>query len=251
MAHVDPRDRGDLPEFEDYFSYLDDHAGYVPNAFLTMARLPGLFQGYMSFSKALGELQGVSVEMKVLMSHIASSAYGCRFCEAHTAHTGVMRGVADERIEKVWEFESSDLFDQSERAALRLARDMGQVPNQVTQQHFDDLREWFTDDQIVEMVAAVSLFGFWNRWNDTMATDLEVPIVKVADALLAGRGWSPGKHRVMETAPDPNRYTLPNPGGYTDAQWRQRQAYWDDHRPTITKPDGTVIHPDGTIIAPD
>ena len=189
-----------FPEFEDYFAYLDGRAGYVPNAFLTMARLHGLFRDYLSFSAALAELNGVSGEMKVLMSHIASSAYGCHFCEAHTAHTGKKRGVADERIEKVWEFESSELFDESERAALRLALDMGQVPNQVTQQHFDDLRVWFTDEQIVEMVAAVSLFGFWNRWNDTMATDLEVPIVKVADALLAGRGWSPGKHRVMETA---------------------------------------------------
>ena len=47
MAHVDPLDRVDLREFEDYFAYLDDHAGYVPNAFLTMARLPGLFRGYL------------------------------------------------------------------------------------------------------------------------------------------------------------------------------------------------------------
>lgn len=202
MAHIDPRRRDELPEFEDYFAFLDGHAGYVPNAFLTMARLPAVFRGYMGFSAALGELRGVSTELKVLMSHIASSAYGCRFCEAHTAHTGVKRGVADERIEKVWEFESSDLFTDPERSALRLARDMGQTPNQVTQRHFDELRAWFTDDQIVEMVAAVSLFGFWNRWNDTMATDLEQPIAKVADALLAGRGWTAGKHRIAEPAAD-------------------------------------------------
>jgi alkylhydroperoxidase family enzyme len=202
MAHIEPRSRTDLPEFEEYFRYLDGHAGYVPNAFLTMARLPGLFRGYLSFSAALAELTGVSGELKVLMSHIASSAYGCRFCEAHTAHTGVKRGVADERIERVWEFEQSPLFTDAERAALRLARDMGQVPNQVTKQHFDDLRAWFTDDQIVEMVAAVSLFGFWNRWNDTMATDLEQPIIKVANALLTDRGWTPGKHRIMEPAAD-------------------------------------------------
>ncbi len=200
MAHVDPRDRADLPQFEEYFTYLDAHAGYVPNAFLTMARIPELFQGYMAFSAALGACNGVPNELKVLMSHLASSAYGCRFCEAHTAHTGVKRGIDEQRIEKVWEFEQSDLFSDADRAALRLARDMGYVPNQVTQQHFDDLRQWFTDEQIVEMVAAVSMFGFWNRWNDTMATDLEAPITKVADALLAGRGWTAGKHKVMEPA---------------------------------------------------
>jgi alkylhydroperoxidase family enzyme len=200
MAHVDPCDRGELSEFEDYFRFLDDHAGYVPNAFLTMARIPALFRGYLEFSAALAACTSVSTELKTLMSHLASSAYGCRFCEAHTAHTGVRRGVDAERIERVWEFEQSPLFDDAERAALRLARDMGQVPNQVTATHFADLRRYFSEEQIVEMVAAVSLFGFWNRWNDTMATDLEAPILGVADALLAGRGWQPGKHRVPEPA---------------------------------------------------
>jgi alkylhydroperoxidase family enzyme len=200
MAHVDPRDRDELPEFADYFSFLDDHAGYVPNAFLTMARLPDLFRGYLAFSKALSGLDGVPTELKVLMSHLASSAYGCRFCEAHTAHTGVKRGVAADRIEHVWEFETSDRFTEAERAALRLALAMGQVPNAATPAHFADLRTWFTEEQIVEMVAAVSLFGFWNRWNDTMATDLEQPVVRVADAILAPRGWTPGKHLVPEAA---------------------------------------------------
>jgi len=200
VAHVDPCDRGDLGEFEAYFRFLDDHAGYVPNAFLTMARIPGLFRGYLEFSAALAGCTSVSTELKTLMSHLASSAYGCRFCEAHTAHTGVRRGVDAERIERVWEFEDSALFSEAERAALRLARDMGQVPSQVTATHFADLRRHFSEEQIVEMVAAVSLFGFWNRWNDTMATDLEVPILKVADALLAGRGWEAGKHRIPEAA---------------------------------------------------
>jgi alkylhydroperoxidase family enzyme len=120
--------------------------------------------------------------------------YGCRFCEAHTTKTAVSRGVAEERVAVVWEFEQSPLFSEAERAALRLARDMGQVPNAVTAQHFDDLRQYFDEEQIVEMVAAVSLFGFWNRWNETMATDLEEPVYRVADAVLSPRGWTAGKH---------------------------------------------------------
>ena len=202
MAHVDPRDRADLSGVRGLLRLPRRPCRLRAECVSHHGPAARFVRDYLSFSAALAELNGVSGEMKVLMSHIASSAYGCRFCEAHTAHTGKKRGVADERIEKVWEFESSELFDESERAALRLALDMGQVPNQVTQQHFDDLRVWFTDEQIVEMVAAVSLFGFWNRWNDTIATDLEAPIVKFANALLAGRGWSPGKYRIMEPAVD-------------------------------------------------
>jgi len=130
----------------------------------------------------------------VLMSHLASSAYGCVFCEAHTTKTAVGRGVDPEKVAKVWEFEQSDLFTDAERAALRLARDMGQVPNAVTAEHFADLRPYFDDEQIVEMVTAVCMFGFWNRWNETMATDLEEPVYRLADALLSPRGWNLGRH---------------------------------------------------------
>lgn len=199
MAHVDPIPRAELPEFEEYFRYLDEHAGYVPNTFLTMARHPKLLRGYLAFSTALAELDSVDRGLKILMSHLASSAYGCRFCEAHTSHTALGRGVDEERIAKVWEFEQSDLFSPADRAALRLARDMGQASGAVTSERFDDLREFFDDDQIVEMVAAVSMFGFWNRWNDTMATDLEEHVDRVAQVLLADRGWDPGRHRIIGT----------------------------------------------------
>jgi uncharacterized peroxidase-related enzyme len=194
MAHVQPVPREELPEFEEYFQHLDQFAGYVPNSFLTMAHIPSLLRGYMAFSAAVGELHSVDTGLKVLMSHIASSSFGCVFCEAHTSKTAVGRGVDPDKVAKVWEFEQSDLFSEAERAALRFARDMGQHPNAVTAEHFADLREYFDDEQIVEMVTAVCVFGFWNRWNETMATDLEEPVYKLADALLSPRGWTTGRH---------------------------------------------------------
>ena len=196
MAHVEPLRPEDVPEFEEYFRLLGESAGYVPNSFLTMARLPALLRGYLAFSSALAQQSRVDRGLKILMSHLASSANGCRFCEAHTSHTAHKAGVEDERVAAVWEFETSDLFGQAERAALRLALAMGQPPNAVGPEHFVALRKHYDDEQIVEMVAAVCLFGFWNRWNDTLATDLERPVAEVAEAIIGGRGWEPGRHRV-------------------------------------------------------
>lgn len=197
MAHVPPLQREDAPEFEEYFRFLDRNAGYIPNSFLTMARLPDLLRGYLAFSAALAKQNRVETGLKVLMSHLASSATGCRFCEAHTSHTAHKNGVEDERIAAVWEFEHSPLFSDAERAALRLALAMGQSPNAVQPEHFDALRVHFDEEQILEMVAAVCLFGFWNRWNDTLATDLERPVAELASAVLGGRGWTAGRHRVV------------------------------------------------------
>ena len=53
----------------------------------------------------------------------------------------------------------------------------------------------FDEEQVVEIVAALSLFGFLNRWNDTMATELEELPADVAKASLGGSfGWEAGKH---------------------------------------------------------
>jgi hypothetical protein len=52
----------------------------------------------------------------------------------------------------------------------------------------------FDEDQIVELVAVISLFGWLNRWNDTMATDLEDEPLAFGTDHLAARGWDPGKH---------------------------------------------------------
>jgi len=40
----------------------------------------------------------------------------------------------------------------------------------------------------------ISLFGWLNRWNDTMASDLEPAPLAFAGAHLVARGWSAGKH---------------------------------------------------------
>jgi hypothetical protein len=44
-------------------------------------------------------------------------------------------------------------------------------------------------------MAVISLFGFLNRWNDTMATDLEVEPFTFASATYDAAKWGPGKHR--------------------------------------------------------
>jgi alkylhydroperoxidase family enzyme len=194
MARIEPVPRDQLPEFEDYFREIEQLAGYLPNAFLTVAHHPQLLRGLQALSAALRSLHTVDTGLKVLMSHLASSAVGCRFCEAHTSKTAKTNGVPEAKIAAVWEFETSDLFTDAERAALRLALAMGQTPNAVTDEHFADLRKYYDDAQLVEMIAAVCNFGFWNRWNDTVATDLEAPVFELASALLGPRGWTAEKH---------------------------------------------------------
>ena len=60
-------------------------------------------------------------------------------------------------------------------------------------------RHW-SEGEIVEIAAVVALFGFMNRWNDTMATPLEEEPIEVGERVLAKSGWSPGKHHTRGAA---------------------------------------------------
>ncbi|MDP3355719.1 MAG: hypothetical protein Q8M51_07650 [Polaromonas sp.] len=102
---------------------------------------------------------------------------------------------SDAKIAALWDFEKSDLFNPAERAAIGLALKAGAVPNEASQADFDELKKHYNDEQIVEIVASIALFGYLNRWNDTMATSLEPLAVEVAERAIGGVGWEVGKHR--------------------------------------------------------
>ena len=195
MAHVDPLNRDALnAQFEEIFQMVEGAMGFVPNSMLTMARRPELLGAFAGFAGAVQRHADLDPVLLQLVAHVTSTAAGCSYCQAHTGAVAERRGASSEALEDVWNFETSERFSPADRAALRLARDAGVVPNAVGKEHFDNLREHFSEEQIVDLVAVISLFGFLNRWNDTMATTLEDEPRSFGDSTLASRGWSVNKH---------------------------------------------------------
>jgi AhpD family alkylhydroperoxidase len=160
-----------------------------------MARRPDILRAFSDLITQIWRTGTVPVGLKPLVAIVASTAAGCRYCQAHEAVDAMMRGVPDEKISAIWDFERSPLYSDAERSALRFARDASLIPNEVAPAHFEDLRRHWDDGEIVEILAVVSLFGFLNRWNDTMATDLEDVPMEFASRMLGGGWGGPGKHR--------------------------------------------------------
>jgi alkylhydroperoxidase family enzyme len=169
--------------------------GFVPSSLFTMARVPRLLEGFTGLAQAVFTNGLLPADLTQLVGHLTSAAAGCHYCQAHTAAHAAHLGVDEAKLAELWSFETSDRFDEAERAALRLALRSGQHPNAVTDADVDACREHFTDEQITAVVAVCSLFGFLNRWNDTMATTLEDVPLATAERVLAGQGWEVGKHR--------------------------------------------------------
>jgi uncharacterized peroxidase-related enzyme len=194
MAHVAPLSRDAVPEFRERFDHYAATRGFVPNSILTMSRRPAIARAFMDLNRAVLYEGTVSEELKMLVSLIASQAAGCRYCQAHMANLASIYRASDEKIRAVWSFETSELFGAAERAALRLAFNASVVPNATSEADFVELRRHFDAAQIVEIVASIALFGYLNRWNDTMATDLEAYPTSVAERAIASVGWEAGKH---------------------------------------------------------
>ena len=194
MTHIQPLSPDALGEVQPIVQAMEAAMGFVPNSLLTMAHWPALVQ---SFTAMAGTVLGggeVDPGLKQLVAFVVSHAAGCRYCQAHTSHVAEHRGVSPAKIAAAFEYETSDRFSEAERAALRVAAHAGLVPNAVEREHIDALAEHFTERQIVELVAVISLFGFLNRWNDTLATTLEDAPKAFAARRLAKFGWAPGKH---------------------------------------------------------
>ena len=216
MTHIESRSKDELPELATVLNNAEATMGFIPNSMLTMAHMPQLT---MAFSMHAGTVLGSDLATLMrnyadqvpanqtehgsaglrpdqiqLVAYAVSLTAGCRYCQAHTSHNAHRFGISEAKLQAVLDYEQSDLFDEVERALIAIGLAGGQVPNATDANHFAALQAHFVEAQIVQIVAVISLFGFLNRWNDTMATQLEQIPTDFAQSTLAPTGWSAQKH---------------------------------------------------------
>jgi len=164
------------PGFADVFArFATACGGFIPNAMLIMQHRPKIFRAFVQMAGAVSdpETSEVDIGLKRLIALLTSHAGGCRYCMSHNAALARGSGITDPKLEAIWEYSTSPLYSKAERVALDVALAAGSVPNAVSDEMFAELREHWSAGQIVEIVAMIALFGFLNRWNDTLATPID------------------------------------------------------------------------------
>ncbi|HYF19585.1 MAG TPA: carboxymuconolactone decarboxylase family protein [Ramlibacter sp.] len=196
MAHLDPLPLEQVQDTDirERFEHYRNTRGFTPNSIMTMVRRPNIVRAFMALNQAVLYEGTVPQETKMLVSLASSFAGGCLYCQSHMANLSSIWKAPDEKIAALAGFEDSPLFSPAERAAIRLAFKAGRQPNEAGAADFDDLKQHWDEGQIVEIVASIALFGYLNRWNDTMATALEPHALEVAHRTIGATGWQPGKH---------------------------------------------------------
>ena len=182
--------REDFMDFEELFNGVESFMGYLPNAYLSMAEQPALLSAFSGLAASIFQSEGIDIQTKHLIALASSLSSSCKYCHAHTSHGAERAGLENEKIVDIFNYVESTKYSDKEKAVLDLSFAAGKTPNQSTQKHFDNLKEHFSKKEIIDIVSVISLFGFLNRWNDTMGTSLEDVPDNFVENKLKPLGWS-------------------------------------------------------------
>jgi uncharacterized peroxidase-related enzyme len=183
-------------KLQDLILFYEETLGFCPNSVLTMYHRPEISYAFIALNKAVMENKGrVTSGLKRLIGFISSNTAGCQYCQAHTIRAAERYEAPDEQMANIWSFETHPAFSDAERVALEFALKSSLQPNEVDDDLADRIRLHWNEGEIVEILGVVALFGFLNRWNDSMGTQMEDGAIESGEKYLSDKGWEVGKHR--------------------------------------------------------
>ncbi len=190
QTYIGGKKREEFIHFEELFKGVEAFMGYVPNAHLTMAEKPELLVAFSNLAMTIFQSEGLDMQSKQLIALASSLSSGCKYCQAHTSHGAERAGTDKKKIAEILNYKESEFYSEQERAILDLAFASGRAPNESTEAHFKELKKYFSDGQIIDIVSVISMFGFLNRWNDTLGTKLEDVPKDFVEEKLKPLGWT-------------------------------------------------------------
>ncbi|NHN27628.1 carboxymuconolactone decarboxylase family protein [Flavobacterium jejuense] len=195
MPLVTPLSADHDKETQELAAFFNETLGFCPNSVLTMQHRPAISKAFINLNKAVMENQGlVSSSLKRMIAWVSSNATGCRYCQAHAIRAAERYGAEQEQLDNIWEYKTHSAFSDAERAALDFSLAASLVPNAVDETIKTELYKYWNEGEIVEMLGVISLFGYLNRWNDSMGTTLEEGAIESGNQYLEKKGWEIGKH---------------------------------------------------------
>ena len=195
MALVKPLKDIKDPEIKKLVDFFNETLGFCPNSVLTMLRRPNLAKSFVKLNMAVMENHGeLTSEFKRLIAFISSNTTGCRYCQAHTIRAAERYGATADRLLNVWDFKNHDSFTKAEKAALQFTQEASSIPVTIDLVTEKNLKLYWSEDDIVEIMGVIALFGYLNRWNDVMGTTIETDAISSAQEFLEGIHWDIGKH---------------------------------------------------------
>ncbi|OGT83777.1 MAG: hypothetical protein A3H91_02480 [Gammaproteobacteria bacterium RIFCSPLOWO2_02_FULL_61_13] len=181
-------------DLKDGFEAFRKRLGFYPNSMMILQRRPSTVKAFRQATQAIsGDGSLIDAAMKAMITLVASRVAGCPYVLAHAAHA-LLHAGAEAKLAAIHEYQRSPLFSAKERVTLDYAHAAASVPNAVSDELLARMRSFWSEEELVDITALIGLYGFFDRWNASMATPLEADPLAVAQKYLAPHGWKPGRH---------------------------------------------------------
>jgi uncharacterized peroxidase-related enzyme len=170
-----------------YDRYLRER-GNVPNFFRTMANRPEIFQTMIAHFEAILSTGTLTTKLKELLIVRTSQLNKCEYCLASHTQLALKLGWSEEQVAVLPNAAASGLFTAAEIAALHLAEKMTLDSNNYTDAEFAELRGFYSEGEIVELMTAIGIFNYFNRFNNVLKMEPTKPLT--AEEIATG-GFAP------------------------------------------------------------
>jgi uncharacterized peroxidase-related enzyme len=149
--------------------------GNVPNMFRTMVHRPEIFETIIAHMDAVLNTGTLSKKLKEVVIVRTSQVNRTPYCLA--SHTAICKrlGWSDMQLEALKDAAPSSEFSEAEKVAIHLAESMTLYPHGYTDEDFSRLRSFYSEGEVVELMAAIGLFNYFNRFNDLLQMEPTQP----------------------------------------------------------------------------
>lgn len=151
------------------------------------AHQPKMMSGMGKFQQAVRKGNTVDERLKYLVELKGAQMIGCEYCVDLGSQICRNSGFSDEELLALARYRQSDLFTEREKVALDYAAGVMRTPVEVTDELFSRMKEHFTDEQLVEITALLTLVNL-DRFNAAFG--------------VGAAGFSEGMVCVMPDRPD-------------------------------------------------
>ncbi|MGC1303076.1 MAG: carboxymuconolactone decarboxylase family protein [Caulobacteraceae bacterium] len=168
-----------LAETRPQLDAVEKQLGVVPNLFRLVGLSPAALQGYLGLNAALAKTLDAKTRERIALA--IAQFNGCGYCLS--AHTYLGHNLAKLDDAEIALNRKGGSSDPKADAALRFAVRVIESRGQVSDADLAAVRSaGFTEGQIIEIVVTVALNVLTNYVNNVAGTDIDFPVVEVAEA---------------------------------------------------------------------
>ena len=154
-----------------YKKFIESYGPFANQA-KVFAHRPIIFKHMMSMLMEMADKPIIDKRYLEIAIVSVSAVNRCDYCVAHHAPNLISEGLSEITIDNILEDDCPGLnrLDLLVRDyAVQITKDH----NRVQDKQFEELRKYFSEEQMVELTFRITLCTFFNKFNDVMQLEIE------------------------------------------------------------------------------